>query len=47
MAQLLKPNANQTQDTFPYDISSFIEPIQSILSLLSQILGLDSDQSVT
>lgn len=47
MAKLLKPDANQTQHTFPYDLSSFLEPIQAILSLLSQILGLDSDQSIT
>ena len=47
MAKLLKPDANQTQYTFPYDLSSFIEPIQVILSLLGQILGLDSDQYVT
>ena len=32
---------------FPYDICSFIEPIQAIFSRLSQILGLDNDQFVT
>ena len=47
MTKLFKPDANKIQDTFPYDLSSFIEPIQAILSLLSQILGLDSDQSIT
>ena len=47
MAKLLKPSVNETQDIFPYDLSSFLEPIQAILSLLSQILGLDSDQFVT
>jgi hypothetical protein len=47
MAKLLKPDANQTQDTFPYNISSFIEQIQAILSLLSQIIGLNSNQFVT
>ena len=47
MAKLLKPEVNQPHATFPYDISSFSEPIQAIFSLLSQILGLDSDQFVT
>ena len=47
MAKLLKPYVNQTQVTFPYDPSSFTEPFQVIFSLLSQILGLDSDQSMT
>ena len=32
---------------FPYDLSSFLDPIQVIFSLLSQILGSDSDQLVT
>ena len=32
---------------FPYDLSSFIDPIQAIFSLLSQVLGSDSDQLVT
>lgn len=45
MAKLLTPDVNQTQDTFRYDLSSFIEPIQAILPLLSQVLGLYSDQS--
>ena len=47
MAKLLKPNVNQTQATFPYDLLSFTEPIQAIFSLFSQILGLDSDRSIT
>lgn len=47
MAKLLKSDVNHTEATFPYDLSSFTEPIQAIFSLLSQILGLDSDQSVT
>ena len=32
---------------FPYDLSSFLDPIQAIFSLLSQILESDSDQLVT
>ena len=47
MDKLLKPEVNQAHATFPYDISSFSEPIQAIFSLLSQILGLDGDQFVT
>ena len=47
MAQLFKLDPNEIQDIFPYDLSSLLEPIQKIISLLSQMLGLDSDQSVT
>ena len=32
---------------FPYDLSSFIDPIQTIFSFVSQVLGSDSDQLVT
>ena len=47
MAKLLKLEVIQAHATFPYDISSFFEPIQDIFFLMSQILGLDSDQLVT
>ena len=47
MAKLLKLEVNQAHAAFPYDISSFSKPIQAIFSLLSQILGLDSDQFIT
>ena len=47
MTKLLKPEVKKSHATFPYDISSFYEPIQAIFSLLSQILGLDSDQFVS
>jgi len=47
MDKLLKPKVNQAHATCPYDISSFSEHIQAIFSLLSQILGLNSDQFVT
>ena len=46
MEKLLKPKVNQAHATFPYDISSYTEPIQAIFSLLSQILGLDNNQFV-
>ena len=47
MSKLLKPEVNRIHATFPYDLSLFSEPIQAIFSLMSQILGLDSDQIVT
>ena len=47
MSKILKPGVIETQDMFPYDLSSFLDPIQAIFSLLSQILGSDSDQLVT
>ena len=45
--KLLKPGVIKIEDMFPYNLSSFLDLIQAIFSLLSQILGLDSDQSVT
>lgn len=44
---MVKPDVSPTHVTFPYDISLFTEPIQAIFSLMSQILGLDSDKLVT
>ena len=46
MSKILKPGVIETQDMFPYDLSSFLDPIQAIFWLLSQILGSDSDQLV-
>jgi hypothetical protein len=46
MSKILKPGVIETQDMFPYDLSSFLDPIQAIFSLLSQVLGSDSDQIV-
>ena len=47
MSKILKPGVIEMQDIFPYDLSYFLDPIQAIFSLLSQILGSDSDQLVT
>ena len=47
MSKILKPGVIETQEMFPCDLSSFLDPIQAIFSLLSQILGSDSDQLVT
>ena len=46
MSKLLKLEVNQAHATFRYDISSFFELVEALFSLLSQILGLDSDQFV-
>lgn len=47
MSKILKPGVIETQDMFPYDLSSCLDPIQAIFSLIIQILGSDSDQLVT
>ena len=47
MSNMFKPDVSPSNFTFPYDITLFTEPIQVIFSLLSQILGLDSDRYVT
>ena len=47
MIKLLKLGVTETQDMFPYDLSSFLDLIQAMFSLLSQILGLDNDQTMT
>ena len=47
MSKMFWPYIIPSNYTFPYDISLFIETIQVVFSLLSQILGLDNDKSVT
>ena len=47
MSKILKPGIIETQDMFSYDLSAFLDPIQSIFSLLSEVLGSDSDQLAT
>ena len=47
MSKLFKLDVSPSNFTFPYDITLFIEPIQIVFALLSQILGLDSDRYVT
>ena len=47
MSKMFRPDVSPSNFTFPYDLTLFIEPIQVVFSLLSQILGLDSDRYVT
>ena len=47
MSKMFGPDISPSNCTFPYDISLFIEAIQVVFALLSQILGLDSDKLVT
>ena len=47
MSKMFTSDISQSNYNFPYDISLFIETIQAVFTLLSQILGLDSDQLVT
>ena len=46
MSKMLKPDVSPTHAAFPYDVSLFTKPIQAVFSLMSQILGLDSDKLV-
>ena len=46
ISKMFRLDINPSNYTFPYDISLFIKTIQVIFALLSQILGLDSDQLV-
>ena len=46
MSKILKLGVIETQDMLPYYLSSFLDPIQAIFSLLSQVLGSDNDQLV-
>ena len=43
---MFRPDISPSNHTFPYDISLFIETIQAVFALLSQILGLDNDKRV-
>ena len=47
MSKMFRLDVNPSNYTFPYDITLFIEPIQVVFNLLSQILGLDSHRYVT
>ena len=47
MSKIFKPDIIPAHFVFPYDLSLFIEPIQAVFSLLSQIIGLDSEKLVT
>ena len=47
MSKMFLPDIILSNFYFPYDISLFIETIQVVFSLPSQILGLENDRSVT
>ena len=47
MSKMFRSDVIPSNYTFPYDISLFIETIQAMFALLSEILGLDNDQFVT
>ena len=44
---MFRPNISPSKYAFPYGIYLFIETIQAVFALISQILGLDSDKLVT
>ena len=47
MSKMFKPDISPSNHAFPYDSSLFSEPLQAVFSILSQILGLEDDMSVT
>ena len=47
MSKMFKLDISPSNYSFPYDISLFFETLQAIFSLLSQILGLEDDKTVT
>ena len=47
MSKMFRSDVSPSNYIFPYDISLLIETIQVVFALLSQILGLDTDQLVT
>ena len=46
MSKMFKPEITPSNHSFPYGISLFTETLQTIFSLLSQILGLEDDKTV-
>ena len=44
---MFKIDISPSNYSFPYDISLFSETLQVVFSLLSQILGLEDDKTVT
>ena len=47
MSKMFKPDISPSNHVFPYDNSLFSEPLQAVFSILSQILGLEDDKTVT
>ena len=44
---MFKPDISPSNYDFPYDRSLFSEALQAVFSLLSQILGLEDDKTIT
>ena len=47
MSKMFKPDISPSNYAFPYDSSLFSEDLQAVFSILSQILGLEDDKTVT
>lgn len=47
MSKMFKLEISPSNYSFPYDISLFTETVQGVFSLLSQILGLEDDKTIT
>ena len=47
MSKMFQLDISPFNFSFPYDISIFSETLQVVFSLLSQILGLENDKSIT
>ena len=47
MSKMFKPDISPSNYSFPYYISLFFETLQAIFSVLSQILGLEDDKTIT
>ena len=47
MSKTFKPDISPSNYAFPYDSSLFLETLQVIFSVLSQILGLEDDKTIT
>lgn len=47
LSKMLSPEVDQTPSQFLIESTLFVKPIQALFSLMSQILGLESDKNVT
>ena len=47
MSKMFKPEISPSNYSFPYDVSLFMETLLVVFSLLSQILGLEGDKTIT
>ena len=44
---MFKPDISPSNYAFPYDSSLFSESLQAVFSMLSQILGLENNKTIT